>query len=91
LRLINYLAPAFSYQKGISGINKLNVFYIRTSFVCRKIEDGSPHYRKGHNNLLNQLYFGHLSCLTITSFKYKCMLLKYVSLFSDFTQTISKD
>ena len=44
-----YLAPAFSYQKRISGINKLNVFYIRTSFVCRKIEDGSPHYRKGQN------------------------------------------
>ena len=44
-----YLAPAFSYQKGISGINKLNVFYIRTSFVCRKIEDVSPHYRKGQN------------------------------------------
>jgi hypothetical protein len=44
-----YLAPAFSYQKGISGINKLSVFYIRTSFVCRKIEDESPHYRKGQN------------------------------------------
>jgi hypothetical protein len=44
-----YLAPAFSYQKGISGINKLSVFYIRTSFVCRKIEDVNPHYRKGQN------------------------------------------
>jgi len=43
------LAPAFSYQKGISGMNKLNAFYIRTSFVCRKIEDGRPHYRKGQN------------------------------------------